>query len=84
MGAFLDALEATPKTTPGRPCATCAALDSMDVGMRLEVEAAIDAGEESSSRISKVLRGLGYNVSEGSLRRHRRDECIPQRSERRE
>jgi hypothetical protein len=70
-----EAFDSVPQRRGGRPCGTCVALSVMpedDAETLLELL----ASEASTAVISEACKRAGYpQLTEGTLKRHRRAEC---------
>lgn len=60
------------QTPVGRTCDLGKALATMDPELRKEVQSALVLPEFSAAAISRALKGQGFSVSEGGVRRCRR------------
>lgn len=72
-----DALEGVTPAHIGVRCYTCVAVEQMDEEDRVVFEEALDNRSLTNPMIARALRAAGYDVSRGSLARHRRGECLP-------
>jgi hypothetical protein len=71
-----EAFESVPKRRGGIRCATCVALSSMGAD-DAETLRELMASSVSTAVIAESCRRAGYSaVSEGSLKRHRRGDCL--------
>lgn len=80
MASKVSLADALAQVTPahiGVRCYTCVAVQLMDEKDRAVFDEALANRELSNPMIAKALRAAGYEVSRGSLARHRRGECIP-------
>lgn len=57
-------------------CRVCQVVDSLSPADVEALVAAFKSPKMSAPMISRALKESGYDVSPGSLRRHRRGECV--------
>ncbi len=70
-----EAFESVPKRRGGKPCTTCVMLSSMDREDRETLLELLES-DTSSAVIALACKKAGYpNLTEGTLKRHRRSEC---------
>ena len=56
-------------------CTVCKLLSTLEKAEKEALLARMDNQDVSHASISRVLRSNGYNISEGTLGRHRKDGC---------
>lgn len=59
---------------PGPPCSVRTILEKLEPDTAEELREAL-AGSYKTSDIVRVLQQLGHGISQGTLSRHRRNEC---------
>jgi hypothetical protein len=72
-----DALASVQPTHIGVKCYTCSAVSSMTKEDREVFEEALTRRDITNPMMVRALKAAGYEVSKGSLARHRRGECMP-------
>lgn len=74
MPSLRDALAAqAPKR--GLVCHLCEAMETMTKDDRAAIQEALDDPRMRGTMIARALVDTGYEVTVGSVRRHRRGEC---------
>ncbi len=74
MASLREAL-AAQKPARSLLCHLCEAMESMAKDDRDAIQDALDDPRMRGTMIARALEATGYNVTVGSVRRHRRSEC---------
>lgn len=77
MTSLQEAFDAVVKPRIGRPCRTCLAVAEMDDVDRATLAALFADPDVTNPSITAALTGAGFDVTIGSVSRHRRGECKP-------
>lgn len=78
MVSLKEALAAQAPKFGGISCHLCQAMADMPAQDREALEAALGDRRFAGTMISRALADSGYDVTVGSVRRHRRGECAAQ------
>jgi len=74
--AFKDALAGTRKGRPSTACVLCHLLATMPESEAADVQAALDDTGVQGSQIARALRLEGHKISDWTVTRHRRGDCV--------
>lgn len=74
--SLADNLERHKKTIKGPKCSVCSLIKALPAKDQKVIEAAMADWTFTSAAIARALRDEGHSVSQQTLSRHRKNECL--------